>query len=550
MAAGGVSPLACWRGSTGCTAGRSTRLSAFRPDPVPMASNSSLDQWRLHYFLGTSQDQTHRKGLHSVRFPEPYNPDTDPWHEDDEALPEPGYPGKLPGGPQMQTAARSSKPTGQWDPSWADPPPWAITQEVAADFIAQSATHQAQPYMQHNQPTPSKPEPASQHAATTHRDHTDDNTETGAGQPQQLSSDPHQAVQAAAPPTQEAAPAMDNNTGGAEQAPNNQASDQPTFDQGQHTNPSKVEPQTQQPPQEPVQETEQPESGNTAGWRQPRTNSITSAAIGRGAHPLKAKEDRGGGCFTDLRFPPTQRPQQQHPASSSSTPQLERGTKAYNEARERFASLLNKHLLPRDTPTGGGPAPTQQSSDVAADPSPETCQTTEATAAHNAQGASSTDGHWQPSSTAAQAEPHTTAGAEEDTNCDGATYTAEERAIQAESKPRRHFLITDGTHLARWGRHPTRCASFLPLPRRSPGSTCEGTVHSSVECSVDELGAEVLRMFDSLPSDDLKRGQSNVRASSKSYATGAYVLGGAVGLKAHATEHPEVLKVCARFVHA
>ena len=317
MAAGGVSPLACWRGSTGCTAGRSTRLSAFRPDPVPMASNSSLDQWRLHYFLGTSQDQTHRKGLHSVRFPEPYNPDTDPWHEDDEALPEPGYPGKLPGGPQMQTAARSSKPTGQWDPSWADPPPWAITQEVAADFIAQSATHQAQPYMQHNQPTPSKPEPASQHAATTHRDHTDDNTETGAGQPQQLSSDPHQAVQAAAPPTQEAAPAMDNNTGGAEQAPNNQASDQPTFDQGQHTNPSKVEPQTQQPPQEPVQETEQPESGNTAGWRQPRTNSITSAAIGRGAHPLKAKEDRGGGCFTDLRFPPTQRPQQQHPAAAA-----------------------------------------------------------------------------------------------------------------------------------------------------------------------------------------------------------------------------------------
>ena len=87
-------------------------------------------------------------------------------------------------------------------------------------------------------------------------------------------------------------------------------------------------------------------------------------------------------------------------------------------------------------------------------------------------------------------------------------------------------------------------------PRRGPGSTCEGTVHSSVECSVDELGAEVLRMFDSLPSDDLKRGQSNVRATSKSYATGAYVLGGAVGLKAHATEHPEVLKVCARFVHA
>ena len=87
-------------------------------------------------------------------------------------------------------------------------------------------------------------------------------------------------------------------------------------------------------------------------------------------------------------------------------------------------------------------------------------------------------------------------------------------------------------------------------PRRGPGSTSELTGHSSVECSVDELGAEVLRMFDSLPSDDLKRGQSNVRATSKSYATGAYVLGGAVGLKAHATEHPEVLKACAGFVHA
>ena len=87
-------------------------------------------------------------------------------------------------------------------------------------------------------------------------------------------------------------------------------------------------------------------------------------------------------------------------------------------------------------------------------------------------------------------------------------------------------------------------------PRRGQGSTSELTVHSSGECSVDELGAEVLRMFDSLPSDDLKRGQSNVRATSKSYATGAYVLGGAVGLKAHATERPDVLRVCARFVHA
>ncbi|CAE7763142.1 unnamed protein product [Symbiodinium sp. CCMP2592] len=60
--------------------------------------------------------------------------------------------------------------------------------------------------------------------------------------------------------------------------------------------------------------------------------------------------------------------------------------------------------------------------------------------------------------------------------------------------------------------------------------------------------ADVLRVFDGLPSDALKRGADAPLPTSKSYATGAYVLGGNVGLKANASANPEALKVFARFV--
>ncbi|CAE7505752.1 unnamed protein product [Symbiodinium sp. CCMP2592] len=78
-----------------------------------------------------------------------------------------------------------------------------------------------------------------------------------------------------------------------------------------------------------------------------------------------------------------------------------------------------------------------------------------------------------------------------------------------------------------------------------------GPQSGKASSSLDEghvSAADVLRVFDGLPSDDLKRGATAPLPTSKSYATGAYVLGGNVGLKANASTSPEALDVFARFV--
>ncbi|CAE7218164.1 unnamed protein product [Symbiodinium sp. CCMP2592] len=78
-----------------------------------------------------------------------------------------------------------------------------------------------------------------------------------------------------------------------------------------------------------------------------------------------------------------------------------------------------------------------------------------------------------------------------------------------------------------------------------------GPQSGKASSSLDEghvSAADVLRVFDGLPSDDLKRGAAAPLPTSKSYATGAYVLGGNVGLKANASTSPEALDVFARFV--
>ncbi|CAE7733672.1 unnamed protein product [Symbiodinium sp. CCMP2592] len=78
-----------------------------------------------------------------------------------------------------------------------------------------------------------------------------------------------------------------------------------------------------------------------------------------------------------------------------------------------------------------------------------------------------------------------------------------------------------------------------------------GPQSGKASSSLDEghvSAADVLRVFDGLPSDDLKRGASAPLPTSKSYATGAYVLGGNVGLKANASTSPEALDIFARFV--
>ncbi|CAE6967752.1 unnamed protein product [Symbiodinium sp. CCMP2592] len=85
-------------------------------------------------------------------------------------------------------------------------------------------------------------------------------------------------------------------------------------------------------------------------------------------------------------------------------------------------------------------------------------------------------------------------------------------------------------------------------PKHRDGAGPQSGKESS---SLDEghvSAADVLRVFDGLPSDDLKRGASAPLPTSKSYATGAYVLGGNVGLKANASTSPEALDIFARFV--
>ncbi|CAE7679056.1 RE2 [Symbiodinium sp. CCMP2592] len=85
--------------------------------------------------------------------------------------------------------------------------------------------------------------------------------------------------------------------------------------------------------------------------------------------------------------------------------------------------------------------------------------------------------------------------------------------------------------------------SRSPRPRDGAQSQ-RGSSHDEGHVSA----ADVLRVFDGLPSDALKRGADAPLPTSKSYATGAYVLGGNVGLKANASANPEALKVFARFV--
>ena len=70
----------------------------------------------------------------------------------------------------------------------------------------------------------------------------------------------------------------------------------------------------------------------------------------------------------------------------------------------------------------------------------------------------------------------------------------------------------------------------------------------SDQLEIEKMASEVLRILDELPSDILKRGQNNASPAAKSYATGAYVLGGNVGLKANASARPEVLRTLARFI--
>ena len=404
-----------------------------------------------------------------MRYPAPYDSSTDPWHEEEEAIPEPGFPGKLPPASQP-TPTNAARHTGPWDPSWAEPPPWAITQEVAADLLSQSSTIQGHAAMQQTQqqtqqhtqqPAPAETEAAASTPPEERATLPATAAESAPHKPAADTGPDPQPDESNTPPTQSETP---------EQQAQQQAGDDT---QAQPTEATTVPQQGRDTTQQRHQQEHSQSWGRT---RTPpaRSSRRSEATAGHGSQRVQNKagkytykqhNKRGnwqmrpppqqGGPGWGLLYKP-QVPQQQStqgdwgndPASSSQqqpsssndnpngpphTPLPERGTKAYNEARERFAGLLNKHLLPRDN-TPADNKPTQQ----ATQPPPTTGDSpTEPTSATQQQNPDTTAREaaqplQPPQGTAPATEQPMDEAEEEDTHCDGSPFTAEERAIQAE----------------------------------------------------------------------------------------------------------------------
>ena len=92
--------------------------------------------------------------------------------------------------------------------------------------------------------------------------------------------------------------------------------------------------------------------------------------------------------------------------------------------------------------------------------------------------------------------------------------------------------------------HPSHHDSAVPSARsRSP------RLKTGLPSELEALAGEVLKVFESLPADSLRRGQNSAIGTTRSYSTGAYVLGGNVGLKANASSRPDVLELFSKFVN-
>ena len=92
--------------------------------------------------------------------------------------------------------------------------------------------------------------------------------------------------------------------------------------------------------------------------------------------------------------------------------------------------------------------------------------------------------------------------------------------------------------------HPSHHDSAAPSARsRSP------RLKTGLPSELEALAGEVLKVFESLPADSLRRGQNSAIGTTRSYSTGAYVLGGNVGLKANASSRPDVLELFSKFVN-
>ena len=91
-------------------------------------------------------------GIHHVRYPRAYDPDTDPWHPNES--------------PRETTAPQAAGARGT-DGNFATTPPWAMTNEVATELLLQSSTVQYSLHQQNqNQASTAQPH-ASNNSATS-----------------------------------------------------------------------------------------------------------------------------------------------------------------------------------------------------------------------------------------------------------------------------------------------------------------------------------------------------------------------------------------------
>ena len=338
------------------------------------------------------------QSIHAVRYPQRYDPDTDPWHAD-----------TPPPSPRTQAAGGQNQPhtaPPQPNSAFAVNPPWALTQEQAASLLAESPTLQAQQQRANMQTQPAKP--ASKPSGKQHRqgaqasptpptDHPTpsasadlqpdsntatwpDNTWAQTTQPAATAEAGEQQSTTADTPEQAQAAAEEEATAGEQQ----QKADQTHTAATQGDSEAKAAEEPPQTGDEPTSATRQPADKPLWGkseWGTGRNAPTSStrrseSSAGHGSQRVQNKagkytykqhnkrglrqkrpppQKQGGPGWGILYKPqlPTEAASSGEATSSSDsgqatpTPGSKAATYAHEQAKARFAELLNKHLEPR-----------------------------------------------------------------------------------------------------------------------------------------------------------------------------------------------------------
>ena len=283
-----------------------------------------------------------------------YDPDTDPWHTPSDSPREPTQ--------QQQQPPWAQHESPQPNPAFANNPPWSLTHEQAASLLAESPTIHAQKYKQDEQdrnqepgsppplPPPSDAPPGLDQATSTGQHTSSGETEeattkedTGApaedthrhwyhgSSPEEAtapSADTYWDPQWGPPPTNplpttttlrrspppRQPPPLNRKPRHPPQltqrrqhppVPTVSSSRKPQQPPGlHHGNETRTGGLEEYPPAPHAEQKQQQAMGHKGFVTKPAnmfTNSITSMVIGSGAHPLKAKGDRGGASCIDPR---------------------------------------------------------------------------------------------------------------------------------------------------------------------------------------------------------------------------------------------------------